>query len=89
VTYVVYATREDGSTVHGIMDGELVPIIFRHIFKSGLASEIKVMQRVDGVAYADRSPNLSIDEALAWRQPDDKLTRALEAFRGYDLGTLT
>jgi hypothetical protein len=76
-SHVIYATRGDGSQVHGIVHEALLVATFEAIHKTGLATRITVSGH-DGQAYVDSSPKLPMEQAMAWRQPDDALTAILK-----------
>lgn len=75
--FVVYATRADGSTAHAVVHPSVLLATVAAVHATGLAARVSFEPVADGVAYVDRSPMLPIDDALAWRQPTDALTRVL------------
>jgi|SRR5262245_2177905 len=79
--FVVIADRADGSSI-GATDlhaTEVVALVERALT---LAAKLTIVPERAGVAWApNQSPVLTLDELLAWQQPDDALT---QLFRGDD-----
>lgn len=77
--YAVVADRADGSTIgaEDLHADEVVTLVRDAL---GVAAKLTILTERAGVKYAlVQSPVLPLDDAIAWRQPDDQLTRI---FRG-------
>jgi prephenate dehydrogenase len=83
--YVITVTRHDGSTavaqhLHPTIAEAIVGALFGEDVRPLFAS-FRVDVHAPGASYASSSPRLPMDDALAWRQPDDAITYLLAGGR--------
>lgn len=80
-TYTVIAERRDGSTCTkvGLPFGLLGPTIdlLLDLPREETPRAITIQRTDPNVVACDRGPVLPMEEAIAWRQPDDMITRLL------------
>lgn len=76
---IISVTREDDSTVTSEPKfTTLAAFLVDEILKTETPfKQLAVFPADPATSYVDRSPRLPIEDAMAWRQPDDIFTRLL------------